>query len=163
MKSLFPLLAMVVFIGLLASCTLPKYPIDAPPSVKIDARLLGKWKGKNKGETRDLYTLTKKSDYLYSIEGKQSGNKKKELLTAYLSMVDSVRFLNVWDNDDTAKSYLFLRLLEINAEGNKLRVCAVSDSNMQYLTSCAQVREYIVNHLNNPEFYGDTVWFSKVK
>jgi predicted small lipoprotein YifL len=164
MKKAFSFVSVVLLLLSFAACTLPKYPIDDPPVVKIDARLIGKWKVSTQMEKdAEYYSVTKKDDFHYNISAKDP--KKKELFkfTGFLSYVDSARFLNVDNTDDSDRGYFFMRLLEINVAGNKLRTCSVEDTMMQYLTSPAQVKEYIRKHLDNPGFYKDTVWMSKVK
>ena len=162
MKKVLAFVVGVLVVSGFTACSLPKYPIDETPSVKVDARLLGTWKAKVKGET-ETYTLTREGDYQYLVTAKKPGNKKKELMNAYLSMVDTIRFLNVYDRGDTEKRYFFMRLLEINAAGNRLRACGVDDTNMQHLPNAKAVREYVVKNINRPSFYGDTAWFEKVK
>ena len=163
MKQAFSVFAGVLFIVSFAACNLSKYPIDDPAVVKIDARLLGAWKGKHKHEKSDLYILTKYNDYEYSILARDKKKTKEEHYNGFLSEVGGVRFLNIYSKDDTEKRYLFMKLIEINEAGNKLKVSCVNDTTMQYFTSAADVRQQITRNLNTPDFYGDTVNLYKVK
>lgn len=164
MKHNFKYYGLVLLLLLLVGCDLSKYPIDDAPVIKTDARLIGKWKEKEKKGQSDLYTLTKKSDTRYLVTVKEHDDNKRTLkYDAFLSDVNNVQFLNVLYKDDSVNGYLFLRILNINAAGNTVIAAAVSDSTMKDLRSSAAVRERIKENLNNPVFYSDTVHFIKVK
>lgn len=163
MKS-FSRLLPIALAFLLVGCDLSTYPIDEPAAVKIDARLLGKWKETKKKGKSDLYTLTASNDYHYLVTILQHGNKHDaQRYDAFLSDVDSARFLNVLYKDDSVSGYLLLRILNINAAGNTVTTTVVKDSTMQYLTSSTAVREKVRAHLNDAAFFGDTVRFFRVK
>ncbi len=147
----------------IAGCELSKYPIDDPAVVKIDTRLLGKWKVDNEQDKHDLYTLTRKDDFHYHVTVANALDKKVHKATAYLSNVGSLPFLNVYFKDDTASGYLFIKILNVNATGDKIITATVSDTTMKYLKSPAQVRARIQQRLNYPSFYSDTTHLHKVK
>src|SRR6185312_9976921 len=89
----------ILFVLLQTACNLSKYPIDDPPVVKIDTRLLGKWaEHKDKNTT---YTMTRQNDYQYLVTIKERKKKEPETYTAYLSKVNDYRFLNVYTRKDT--------------------------------------------------------------
>jgi len=148
----------------LTSCELSPYAIDDHAVINADARLLGKWKQKEKAKESDLYTLIKKDEFHYTVKVKEHGNHHRNLkYDAYLSDVNDVRFLNILYKDDSTSGYLLLRILDINPAANLITATPVADSTMQFATSSAAVREKIRTNLNNPKFYGDTVHFYKVK
>ncbi len=149
----------VLLIIIIAGCNLPKYPIDDPPVVKIDTRLLGKWKLKNE---KDVYVITKQNDYQYLITFKEK-KKAPEKQVAFLSKVNDARFLNIYCADDSGGSYFLLRIIDVNAAANRITAATVKDSTMQYLKSSAEVRDYVVKNLDNSAFYSDTGYFYKVK
>jgi hypothetical protein len=155
----------VLLIVAAAGCNLPKYPIDDPPVVKIDNRLLGKWaekKRKDKDIFNDIFIVTRKNDYQYLITVKEK-NKKPEEHIAFLSRVKNAIFLNVYNKEDSGSSYLLLRLLDVNGATHKITAAAVSDSTMQYLKGSPEVREYVTKHMDDPSFYNDTGYFCQIK
>ena len=163
MRRYFKVVALPVL--LLAGCNLSKFPIDDPAVVKIDARLLGTWKEqeeKKKAES-ELYTFAKLDDTHYTLIAKEQGKKKIEKYTAFLSEINNVPFLNVHYKDDSTDGYFFIKILAINATGDKFMASPVSDSTMQLLTSSAMVRARIKGNVDQPAFYIDTLHFSKVK
>lgn len=162
MKNLFLCCLLLALFGL-ESCELSDYPIDTQAVIKTDARLLGKWKEKEKKGQSDLYTLTKKGENRYQVTVKEYELKRTLKYDAFLSDVNNVPYLNVLYKDDSANGYLFLKILDINAAGNLITATSVSDSMMKHMHSSAEVRERIRQNLNNPKFYNDTLHFYKVK
>jgi hypothetical protein len=168
MKPHILLAAAIVAVLFFASCRDAKYPIDAVPSVKMDQRLVGTWKAKEKKGNKlvtdndVLYMMHKQNDYEYMVILKTNKKKETETTTAYLSDVNKALFLNVYVKGDTA-GYSFFRILDIDAKGNKVTVASIADTTMNALTSSAQVRERITKNLNNPLFYKDTVYLIRAK
>jgi len=168
MKPHILLAAAIVAVLFLTSCSDAKYPIDNTPSIKVDQRLMGTWKAKEKRGNKlvtdndVLYMMNKQNDYEYMVILKTNKKKDAETTTAYLSDVNKSLFLNVYVKGDTA-GYSFFRILDIDAKGNKVTVASIADTTMNALTSSAQVRERITKNLNNPLFYKDTVYMFKVK
>ena len=154
-----------VLVFLLTGCHLSKFPIDESPAVKIDARLLGNWSDKTKDG--DQYILSRKNDYQYNVLIKEKKGKKAdkpETYIAYLSTVNSSTFLNVHGkDDDSGDRYLFIRILDLDANGKKMKMTSVADTTMEDLNSSLEVRSYITKNMDNPAFYHDTTWFYKVK
>jgi hypothetical protein len=148
---------------LFAGCTFSKYPIDDPAVVKIDARLMGKWKVKGKKTKNDVYTLSKKDDYHYQVVITEPGKPEREEFLAFLSKIDDATFMNVHFKDDTVEGYFFIKILEVNIAANKATAAIVDDSTLQCLNGPTSVRERIHNKLNDPTFYTDTAHFYKVK
>jgi hypothetical protein len=163
MRSNRSYIAAMLLVVLLIGCDLAKYPIDDPAVVKIDARLLGQWKTTNKDDKNDRYTLVKKDDFHYLVTARYGKEKKNHKFNAYLSEVEHVSFLNIHCKEDTVDGYFFLKIMNVNASGNKVITVTVSDSTMKYLKNPAQVKERIRKNLNNPVFYSDTTHMYKIK
>lgn len=167
MKHIIPFLT-VAAILFLASCSDAKYPIDHTPSVKVDQRLVGNWKAKEKKGNKyvtdndELYMMNKRNDYEYMVVLKAMKKKEVETTTAYLSEVGTSQFLNVYVKGEHP-GYCFFRILDINTKGDKVSVASIADTTMNSLTSAEQVRERITTNLNNPAFYKDTTYLFKVK
>jgi hypothetical protein len=150
-----------LLIFLLTGCELPKYPIDDPPVVKIDSRLLGTW-AENKKDLSETYTLSKKDAVRYILTLKRKKDKPEKFV-AWLSDVEQNLFLNVYCHDTDDAGYIFVRILEYNATDKSLQMACVKDTTMKYLTTSAQIRERITSRINDPAFYGDTGKLYKVK
>ena len=155
----------VLFLIYLTGCNLSKYPIDDKPNVKIDSRLLGKWKDNVKDG--DQYQLTKKNDYQYNILVTGKKDKKQDKVESYygfLSSVEDATFLNVHCKDeDSTDRYVFIRVLDIDAAGKKIKLTSVADTTMEFLENAGEVRAYVTANLNKPAFYHDTDTFFKIK
>ena len=147
----------ILFIA--ASCDSARYPIDNPPSVKIDVRLLGTWKEKGK---REEFTLIKQNDNEYTILYRNRRHDDIEKYPAFLSSVENTEFLNVCLPNEEGKEYIFLKIIEINPIRNVVTVAGVSDSTMKYITDAAGIRDRITQNLNNPAFYSDTTYFYRI-
>ena len=162
------LFAAAIIVLFLTSCADAKYPIDSKPSVKVDPRLVGGWKAKEKKGNKlvaaddMLYVIKKHNDFEYTIEAKTAKKKEEDTTTAFLSDVNHVWFLNVYVKGDTP-GYCFLRILDINKAGDKITIASIADTTMHALTSSEQVRERITINLNNPSFYHDTAYLFKMK
>ena len=157
--------AIIILFG---SCKESNYPIDAKPLVKIDSRLLGTWKARDKeGQPPMLdmsVKLTKQTDVLYrlSIKEKDKGKAIEEATNAYLSEIDKSTFLNVHIKDDTG-GYIFFRILSIDAKGNNITAVGMADTTLRTAVSSEDLRARFTKNLNNPSFYKDTVEFYRVK
>ena len=165
MKRYVEYITAFLFIGLFASCEPAKYPIDDHPLVKIDTRLIGKWKVK--GE-KDEYILSKDGksvnvDYKYLVLNKDPKTGKVDKFSAFLSEVGNAKFLNVFFKEDTIEGYIFLRILDINAAGTTARIATIADTTLKYITNATEMRERFTNRLNDPTFYNDTTYFYKIK
>jgi hypothetical protein len=81
------------------------------PTVKIDTKLLGKWQKRTSDD--DTYIITKKDDYNYEILDKekspQAGSTPKKY-TAFLSIINGTKFMNLYDESEDTKSYYFYKL-----------------------------------------------------
>lgn len=93
-------------------------PIDEP-TVKIDDKLIGKWEAKNSGDY--FYYVTKKDDFTYKFEKKGKKNTESTVYTGFLSVIDGVKFMNVYEDNSSAKSY-YLYKIEQSAAGPRLRL-----------------------------------------
>lgn len=160
MKLYNVLFSSIIVSALLPGCIDAKFPIDAKPVTKADPQLLGVWKEEKKTTDDCMYMVTAKDDYHYRIALKCRKEKKAQY-PAFLSLIGNTVFLNVEDREDSLKGYKFLRILHVSRD--KVQLCAIADSTMQYLNSSADVRERIAKNLNNRAFYKDTGYLVRVK
>ena len=150
---------------LLYSCNNCRYPIDDKPTVKVDDRLIGTWKSV-KPHSSETITFTRNSEYLYMVAEKADRTTPVEYHTAWLSDVENNLFLNVADkplDHDTDQSFIFLRILSVNNEGNKICVAMVMDTSGTQLQNAGEVRKRVTDNWNKSTFYADTEYLEKVK
>lgn len=78
-----------------------------------------------------------------------------------------VKFLNVpywkktlgkWDN----KGYFFVRVLESSDDFSSITTATVNDTELSHKGAESEVKEYVLENIDNPEMYSDTVHFYKV-
>jgi hypothetical protein len=148
---------------LIVGCDLAKFPIDDPATVKIDKRLIGKWKEDGKGKHPDVYIVTEKDSTHYRIVMNNKKEKEADTCVAFLSDVRNTKILNVHYKKDSADGYLFIQIVDIDPAGRKVTAVAIKDSTMKNMVSAAMIREHVYNNLNDPDFYGDTVHLKKVR
>ena len=161
MKNRDVILLLLCFALFTIGCATAKYPIDATPLIKLDNRLIGKWKTVVEGHGKDIYTITAKDEYNYKISFKDRGSKKTEVCTAYLSDLDNVKFMNVCFKEDSIVNYFFLRLLDIKSDD--ITVATVGDTTLKMMTNAQEVRGFFLKNLHKPPFYDDTVHFRRIK
>jgi hypothetical protein len=146
-------------LALLIGCDLAKFPIDDTVSVKVDQRLVGKWKAEKKKE-HATYRVSIKDSMHYVIIAKDK--KETDTFDAFLSEVRNIKILNVHVKSDSASGYIFLQILDISPDGRKITLATIKDTSMEHMPSAAMIREHIYNNLNDPEFYGDTTKLRKL-
>jgi len=162
MKNIVLIISAFLITTLFASCELSTYPIDDPANIKIDSALLGKWKDKNKKGNKDYITVTKLNDYKYNIVDKDKG-LKTESMPAYLSVVNNVRFMNVFIKDSSDEGYMFYRIHSVDAKAGTISLSTVCDSMLKYMYTPAEVRKYIAKRMNDRDFYSDTTYLVRMK
>ena len=163
MKSATKVVLACILVAVFAtSCNMSRFPIDEPATVKIDSRLIGKWKVKSSRKVR--IDISRENDFQYHVNVIESGKKTDEHYTAFLSVIQDNMFINIGNTkEDSSRAYLFLRILSVDANAGKIQVATVSDSTMQYLQNATQVRDRITQNLNNRSFYSDTTWLIRKK
>ncbi len=162
MKNIVLIIAAFLLTTLFASCDLSTYPIDEPANIKIDSALLGKWKEKSKTGKKDFITITRLNDYKYNIVDIDKG-LKTGVMPAYLSVVNNVRFMNVYIKDSSDEGYMFYRIHSVDAKAGTLSFSTVGDSMLKYQYNPAEVRKYIAKRMNDRDFYSDTLTLVRMK
>src|ERR1700741_4082037 len=111
-------LQFIAFAGLTLLLTACPYATELPidnPTVKIDDKLLGKWEAKNSDYN---YTVTKKDDFNYKFEKKGKTSTDVTTYTGFLSVIDGVRFMNIYEDASSTKTY-YLYKVEQTTSGAK--------------------------------------------
>jgi len=166
MKSIFRYSIALLFIVLAFGCNrVSKYPIDDPARVRIDNTLLGKWVMKEDTLKTNYFLVTKKDDFKYNITYMNKGgtNRRYENFEAFISKVGSARFLNIQYYHESVQGYFFVKLVDINEDGDEVTTAEVADSTMMEITKPAEVRARMARNVNNPDFFADTAHFFKIK
>jgi hypothetical protein len=158
-KYVLHFIALLFIAASFTSCDTAKWPLDEQPSIKIDKRLLGQWRVKNKHEE---FTLIKENDYSYTVLYKDWRNGDLQKFGAFLSDVEGAKFLNVHIKDEKAEGYLLVRILDINTTTNIVKACTVTDSLFQVMTEPGDVRRRVTEHVNDPKYYVDTTYFYRI-
>ena len=102
------------------------------------------------------------NDYKYNIVEKDKG-LKTEVMPAYLSVVNNVRFLNVFIKDSSDEGYMFYRIHNVDAKAGTISFSTVGDSTLKYLYNTTEVRKYIAKRMNDRDFYSDTTFMVRMK
>ena len=144
------------------SCTEAKYPIDPVPVAKVDSRYLGSWKEVNNSE---IFRISKADEYHYliNLDPKVKRGLKANKYSAFASSINGNTFVNIEDlKDGKVNGYAFLRILGMSKDGKKIKGTFVKDSSLEKLGNSLQVRNRIIENINNAAFYSDTAEFEKI-
>ncbi|HXB39864.1 MAG TPA: hypothetical protein VNZ49_04930 [Bacteroidia bacterium] len=122
------------------------------PAVKTDAKLLGKWEPKNSGDY--MYTVTKKSDYLYDFS-KKSKNTPTDTSSylGYVSLIDGVQFLNVYDKYSSSTKTYYLYKMEMTTSGAKITLSPVTENITEKFANSADLKAFIKKYMALSFFY----------
>ncbi|HWY37248.1 MAG TPA: hypothetical protein VNY73_01725 [Bacteroidia bacterium] len=123
-------------------------PIDEP-TVKIDEKILGKWEAKNSDYN---YTVTKKDEFNYKFEKKGKTSTDVNNYTGFLSVIDGTKFLNVYDDGASAKTY-YLYKVEQSTSGAKITLLPVTENIDEKFTSSAELKAFIKKYMALSFFY----------
>src|SRR5436189_5178985 len=98
MKRLLTLLAILSCFFVFTGCPYESDVSIDTPSLYVNNRLLGTWEARNNKD--EVFKVTKKDEFTYSIEKSNRNNKEKETekFFAFGSSVGGVTFLNI--NED---------------------------------------------------------------
>lgn len=146
-------LQFVLFAGLTLLLTACPYTSDVPidePTVKIDDKLLGKWEAKNSNDY--FYTVSKKDDFTYKFEKKGKTTTDVTTYTGFLSVIDGVRFMNVYDESNSTKSY-YLYKIEMSGSGAKTTFIPVTENIDEKFATSAELKAFIKKYMALSFFY----------
>jgi len=155
---------------LLTGCPLTtEYPIDAP-SIKVNIGYLGKWQdatgGTNFSEDKIVYSVTKKTDFLYGIETSsyeydEEGNltEFKTIYEGHISKVAGVDFINIKDLSEGIEEYM---IYKFELSGNNCILTEVSGCISQEFSSSAQLKAFLTKHINNELLFTDIQTFFRI-
>ncbi len=120
------------------------------PTVKIDDKILGKWEAKNSGDY--MYTVTKKDEFNYKFEKKGKTSTDVTAYTGYVSVIDGVKFMNIYEDASSTKTF-YLYKLEMTASGAKITLSPVTENITEKFANSAELKAYIKKYMGLSFFY----------
>jgi hypothetical protein len=129
---------------LLTACPYGSEVAIDEPIVKIDDKLLGKWESKNSNDY--IYNVTKKDDFTYKFEKKGKASTDGSTYIGFLSVIDGVRFMNVYEEASSAKTY-YLYKVEQSASGAKTTLIPVTENIDEKFASSAELKAFIKKYM----------------
>ena len=150
MKSMFAcaLCAMCLFV--FAGCPYSsEVPIDKP-TVRLEEKLLGSWEPKSSSD--DQITVTREDDFTYRIEKKSKNSDDPTVYKGFLSNVDGVKFLNIYEENASQKSY-YLYKLEISGSGAKATLAPMTENIDEKFETSEALKAFIKKYKDVSFFY----------
>jgi hypothetical protein len=139
-------------------------PIDTP-SLKIDAKLIGKWQQRSSEDI--TYVVKQKDDFTYTIVEKHKaptdGSKPEDDKTylAYISDIDGTKFLNLYEPDQDTKTYYFYKLV-FSTETDGFELYPVTEYITEKFESSADLKKFFQTNKGLSFFYGTKDEYIKV-
>ncbi len=167
-KHIYLLLLPLTF--LLTGCPLTSdYPIDAP-SIKVNIAYLGKWQdatgGSDFSEEKIIYSVTKKSEYLYGLETSSFDYDDEGILLEYktfyeahFSKIGTTDFINIKDLTDGMEQYM---IYKVEIAGDNCILTEVSGCISQEFSSSADLKTFLTKHINNELLFTEILTFFRV-
>ena len=123
------------------------------PSVSIDTKLIGKWQKRTSDD--DTYVITKKDDYSYDILDKEkspSAGSEPKKYTAFLSVVNGTKFLNLYDPSEDTKTYYFYKL-DMNDETGGFSLSPVTEYITETFGTSDSLKTFVKANMGLSFFY----------
>ena len=149
-KLAFKFIAFVSLTILLTACPYGTEIAIDEPSVKVEDKLLGKWEAKNSND--NMYTVTKKDAFTYTFEKKNKTSKDVSTYTGFVSVIDGVRFMNLYEDGASTKTF-YLYKLEQSASGAKVTLIPVTENITEKFTASADLKAFIKKNMALSFFY----------
>lgn len=124
--------------------------IDSEAHLKINNLLLGKWESKSSSDYS--YTVTEKDANTYLIEKKSSSSGDITSYNGFLSEIDGVKYLNVYDVSSSTVTYYFYKV-EVSSSGNKASLIPVTENIDEKFTSSAEMKKFFKENQKNSYFF----------
>ncbi len=170
MKKALLFLPLLVFMFLCSCKSICKFPITDASSNNLNDSLIGNWKFEEDTNKNNFYEVF--SGYpgyetnMYHVKfWNRGGTNPTYESIAFLSKIGGATFINVGYseyNGNDHNGYLFLKILSVNKTFTKMTTTTVHDTTLWTLNQ-KQLQKRIIENLNNPAYYYDTVHFYKVK
>ena len=132
------------------------------PSVSIDTKLLGKWQKRTSDD--ETYIITQKDNNSYSILEKAKkpteGSEPKKY-TAFLSIVNGTKFLNLYDPSEDTKTYYFYKLV-MNDETGGFSLYPVTEYVTETFGTSDSLKMFVKANMGLSFFYESADEYIKV-
>lgn len=172
-KLLLILLLLPAFVQGQISNIEAKYPIDGPSMKNLNDAILGRWRFEEDTNKKNFYEIIRHEPYQldrYHIKfWDRGGTNPTYESNMHFSKIGNTQFINVpyFEENFTHEGFFFLKILETDADpvtGNYIKMTAavVNDTTLWNLNQ-AEVKQRIIQNINNPAYYSDTVHFYKMK
>ena len=121
----------------------------------------------------DKNDFENKNNYYYITRMDNHGtNPHYQQFNSFLSVINGVKFINIsyvvpdfpplnGEFIDEHR-FFFVRIIGLNKNYDKMTIALVADTSLRYLPTSMALRTKIMNCLNDPKFYSDTVHFYKI-
>lgn len=121
------------------------------PSVKVDSRLTGTWHAKAIDSI--VFRVTKTDENMYRIYKKPLPAGEEVLYNGFLSDVDGVKYLNIYELQSKLLIYYFFRV-NIPADGDTFTLTPVSEKIKEKFKTPQELKAYFRNNQHNSSFFG---------
>lgn len=128
-------------------------PIDSP-SMRIDERMLGKWESKSSSDY--TYTVTKTDAYKYKIDKKSASSGDVTTYIGFLSKVDDVTYMNLYEDGSTTPTYYFYKV-QFSSSGAKVSFASVTENITEKFESSSSLRQFFRDNQKNSYFFDKDV------
>lgn len=125
--------------------------IDSTPELKIDEKLLGKWESKSSTDTE--YKVSKADDKTYLIEKKSKESTDATRYIGFLSEVNGIRFLNIYEDIETATKAWYFYKVDLTGSAARITLSEITENIDEEFHESAQLKEFIKKNMDNSFFY----------
>lgn len=150
MKKYKYFLILTLFTVLFYGCPYKSAVSISDAKVPINPALLGKWE--NRSSTSEYYMISKEDDFNYLIEKVSTSGGEPTRYYGFLSVVDGVNFLNVYEKSEYSSAEYYLHKVEIVNE-NIITVQEVTDNVRETFENSEDLQKFIAANMKNSYFY----------
>ena len=93
-----------------------------------------------------------KDEFNYKFEKKGKTSTEVTAYTGYVSVIDGVKFMNIYEDASSTKTY-YLYKLEMSTSGAKITLSPVTENITEKFASSAELKAYIKKYLALSFFY----------
>ncbi|MEZ5018151.1 MAG: hypothetical protein R2800_13915 [Flavipsychrobacter sp.] len=158
-----------------SACGTPsRFPLTEVSMSPSDDLIVGNWKMEEDTNKHNFYEITQsveegKYHVRFFNRGGTNPTFEANIFFSELEAADKskVKFLNVpyWEKTLGKwgdMGYFFVRILETSAEFSHITTATVNNTEIYNKHTGSEVRAYVLENIDNPEIYSDTVHFYKV-
>ncbi len=140
------LMLMLLFAGCPYKSTVPISEAKVP----INPALIGKWENRN--STSEYYQISKEDDFNYLIEKVSNSGGDPTRYYGFISVIDGVNFLNIYEKSEYSSVEYYLHKVEIVNE-NIISVQEITDNVKETFENSADLQKFIGANMKNSYFF----------